>query len=591
MVSIRVAAAQINTTVGDIRGNVDLINKYINHAIDMHADIVAFPELTVPGYPPEDLVWRRDYIKANQDALKEIAKTSKNILSIIGFISSENGSLYNSAAGLFNGKRIFTYNKINLPNYGVFDEKRYFESGSEYVVIKYLETILGVNICEDLWKNPGPSETQASRGAQLIININSSPYEMGKNQKRIDLLTSMSKRNKCFALYVNQVGGQDELVFDGGNMLSGPNGELIASTSTFEENLLFADIDIGEVVKSRSDSTSKTNGNGNTKPFIIPQKIVSIEKEYANQALKEYADQNQKTRLRPTTVIKTNKLENIYKALILGTRDYVYKTGFSQVFIGVSGGIDSALVAVIAMDAIGPQNVVAVSMPSRYSSQSSITDAEILCKKIGVRLITLSIERAHSAFESILSDTFKDTESGSTEENIQSRIRGSLIMALANKFNCLVLTTGNKSEMATGYATLYGDMAGAFGVIKDVPKTLVYELAEHRNSIGPGAPIPDNILKKEPSAELKPNQKDSDTLPPYNQLDRIIDYYVEQRMEPNTIVQTELKKSDGVTRETIDKIVKLIDLNEYKRRQSPPGIKITGLSFGRDRRLPLATKW
>ena len=591
MVSIRVAAAQINTTVGDIRGNVDLINKYINHAIDMHADIVAFPELTVPGYPPEDLVWRRDYIKANQDALKEIAKTSKNILSIIGFISSENGSLYNSAAGLFNGKRIFTYNKINLPNYGVFDEKRYFESGSEYVVIKYLETILGVNICEDLWKNPGPSETQASRGAQLIININSSPYEMGKNQKRIDLLTSMSKRNKCFALYVNQVGGQDELVFDGGNMLSGPNGELIASTSTFEENLLFADIDIGEVVKSRSDSTSKTNGNGNTKPFIIPQKIVSIEKEYANQALKEYADQNQKTRLRPTTVIKTNKLENIYKALILGTRDYVYKTGFSQVFIGVSGGIDSALVAVIAMDAIGPQNVVAVSMPSRYSSQSSITDAEILCKKIGVRLITLSIERAHSAFESILSDTFKDTESGSTEENIQSRIRGSLIMALANKFNCLVLTTGNKSEMATGYATLYGDMAGAFGVIKDVPKTLVYELSEHRNSIGPGAPIPDNILKKEPSAELKPNQKDSDTLPPYNQLDRIIDYYVEQRMEPNTIVQTELKKSDGVTRETIDKIVKLIDLNEYKRRQSPPGIKITGLSFGRDRRLPLATKW
>jgi NAD+ synthase (glutamine-hydrolysing) len=583
MVSIRVAAAQINTTVGDIRGNVDLINEYINYAIRMDADIVAFPELTVPGYPPEDLVWRRDYVKANQDALNEIAQTSKNILSIIGFISSENGSLYNSAAGLFNGKKIFTYKKINLPNYGVFDEKRYFEPGSEYVVIKYLETILGINICEDLWENPGPSETQVSRGAQLIININSSPYEIEKHQKRIDLLTSMSKRNKCFSLYVNQVGGQDELVFDGGNMLSNPNGELIASTSTFEESLLLADINMAEVVKSRSNNTSKTSGNGNTKPFVISQKIASIEKDGA--------DQKQKISLRPTTVIKINKLENIYKALILGTRDYVYKTGFSQVFIGVSGGIDSALVAVIAMDAIGPQNVVAVSMPSRYSSQSSITDTEILCKKIGVRLITLSIERAHSAFESILSDTFRDTTSGSTEENIQSRIRGSLIMALANKFNCLVLTTGNKSEMATGYATLYGDMAGAFGVIKDVPKTLVYELAEHRNSIGPGTPIPDNILKKEPSAELKPNQKDSDTLPPYNQLDRIIDYYVEQRMDPNTIVQTELKKPDGVTRETIDKIVKLIDLNEYKRRQSPLGIKITGLSFGRDRRLPLATKW
>ena len=312
-------------------------------------------------------------------------------------------------------------------------------------------------------------------------------------------------------------------------------------------------------------------------------KIASIEKDAT--------DRKQKIGIRPKTVIKTNKLENIYKALILGTRDYVYKTGFSQVFIGVSGGIDSALVAVIAMDAIGPQNVIAVNMPSRYSSQSSITDTEILCKKIGVRLITLSIEKAHSAFESILSDTFRNTESGSTEENIQSRIRGSLIMALANKFNCLVLTTGNKSEMATGYATLYGDMAGAFGVIKDVPKTLVYELAEHRNSIGPGVPIPDNILKKEPSAELKPNQKDSDMLPPYNQLDRIIDYYVEQRMEPSTIIQAELKKPDGATRETIDKILRLIDLNEYKRIQSPPGIKIRGLSFGRDRRLPLATKW
>jgi len=579
--TLRVAAAQINTTVGDIDGNSRLIEEWIGRAEEQGVELVAFPELTITGYPPEDLVLYDNFIDANKSALSRIAATVGNIVALVGFVDSEDGKLYNAAAVLHNRKIVATYRKIHLPNYGVFDERRYFTAGNECPVLSIRGIKVGLNICEDIWESVGPSEVQCANGAQILVNLNSSPYESGKQGHRVDIVTDLSHRNRVFTLYANQIGGQDELVFDGGSMLAGPDGELLGTSPRFEESLLVADIDVGTLDKSRLQHQS----------FAIPQdELDSIGQPSFIEIDLPYPKKHPK--LQDLSIHRLDRLEAVYRALLVGTRDYLKKTGFKKVAIAVSGGIDSAIVTAIAADAIGAENVVGVALPSRYSSEGSITDAQDLCSRLGVELWNIPIEPGHSAFEEMLSEPFEGTDPGLAEENTQSRIRGNLMMTIANKFGWLVLTTGNKSEMATGYATLYGDMAGAYAVIKDVPKTLVYELCHHRNKRGPGSPIPLAIIEKPPSAELRPDQLDEDSLPPYDQLDRIIHSYIEERLSPDRIIEDEhALGDDGASEAVIRRIVRLIDINEYKRRQSPPGVKITGLAFGKDRRLPIASRW
>ena len=579
--TIRVAAAQINTAVGDIDGNARLIEEWIGLAEEQGADLVAFPELTITGYPPEDLVLYDNFIAANRAALGQVALMVGDIVALVGFVESEDGKLFNSAAVLHQRKIVATYRKIHLPNYGVFDERRYFTAGDECPVLSIRGIKIGVNVCEDIWEPVGPSEVQCAAGAQIIVNLNASPYESGKQGHRVEIVTGLSHRNRVYTLYVNQVGGQDELVFDGGSMLTGPSGELIGTAARFEESMLVADI----------DTSSLENLRLNHQAQAVPQDVLDgiavasvVELDVPLPA--------GRPRLPELSIHRLDRLEAVYRALIMGTADYLKKTGFGKVAIAVSGGIDSALVTAIAVDAIGAENIVGVALPSRYSSEGSVVDAEELCSRLGVELWRIPIEPGHVAFEEMLREAFDGTEPGLSEENMQARIRGNLMMSIANKFGWLVLTTGNKSEMAIGYATLYGDMAGAYAVIKDVPKTLVYELCDHRNRRGPGSPIPQAIIDKPPSAELRPGQLDEDSLPPYDQLDRIIHMYIEERMSPDLVVQKEQALPEGgATEATVRRVVRLIDINEYKRRQSPPGVKITGLAFGKDRRLPIASGW
>ena len=579
--TIRIAAAQINTTVGDIDGNARLVADWVGLAQEQGADLVAFPELTITGYPPEDLVLYDNFIAANRAALGRIALAVSNIVALVGFVDSEDGNLFNAIAVLHRREVVATYRKIHLPNYGVFDERRYFTAGNECPILSIRGIKIGVNICEDIWEPVGPPEVQCAAGAQIIVNLNASPYESGKQGNRVKIVTELSHRNRVYTLYVNQIGGQDELVFDGGSMLAGPGGELVGTAARFEESLLVADIDIASLERLRLRHQAQAVPQDELDQIALP-KIVELDMPVP-------ADRPQLPEL---SVHRLDRLEAIYRALILGTGDYLKKTGFRKVAVAVSGGIDSALVTAIAVDAIGAENIVGVALPSRYSSEGSIVDAADLCSRLGVELWKIPIEPGHSAFEEMLTEVFAGTEPGIAEENTQARIRGNLMMSIANKFGWLVLTTGNKSEMATGYATLYGDMAGAFAVIKDVPKTLVYELCDHRNRRGPGSPIPQAIIDKPPSAELRPEQFDADSLPPYEQLDRIIHMYIEDRMSPELIVQREQAlPEDGANEATVRRVVRLIDINEYKRRQSPPGVKITGLAFGKDRRLPIASRW
>ena len=580
---LRIAAAQINTTVGDIDGNSRLIEKWIGLAEEQGADLVAFPELTITGYPPEDLVLYKNFIDENKAALSRIASRVGNIVAVVGFVDSEDEGtkLFNAAAVIHNRKIVATYRKIHLPNYGVFDERRYFTPGNECPVLSIRGIKVGVNICEDIWEQIGPSEVQCAAGAQILINLNSSPYESGKQGHRVDIVTELSRRNRVYTLYTNQIGGQDELVFDGGSMIAGPDGELLGTAARFEESLLVADIDAAALdelrLQHQSHAISQTELDRIGQSTLVEIPLAAPD---AHPKLPELS------------IHSLDRLDAVYRALVLGTRDYLGKTGFKKVAIAVSGGIDSAIVTAIAADALGAENVVGVALPSRYSSEGSITDAEDLCSRLGVELWKIPIEPGHSAFEEMLSEAFEGTEPGLSEENIQARVRGNLMMSIANKFGWLVLTTGNKSEMATGYATLYGDMAGAYAVIKDVPKTLVYELCDHRNRRGPGSPIPAAIIEKPPSAELRPDQLDEDSLPPYDQLDRVIHMYIEERMSPDLIIQKEqVLGINGASEAVIRRIVRLIDINEYKRRQSPPGVKITGLAFGKDRRLPIASGW
>ncbi len=502
-------------------------------------------------------------------------------MALVGFVDSEDGKLFNAAAVLYRQKIVATYRKIYLPNYGVFDERRYFTAGNECPILSIRGIKVGINICEDIWEPVGPAEVQCAAGAQIIVNLNASPYESGKQGHRVDIVTGLSRRNRVYTLYANQIGGQDELVFDGGSMLAAPGGELIGTAARFEESLLVADIDVASLEKSRLNRQAQSVPQDELDNIATPA-IVELDVPVPAE----------RPQLPELSIHRLDRIEAVYRALILGTKDYLKKTGFRKVAIAVSGGIDSALVTAIAVDAIGAENVVGVALPSRYSSEGSIVDAEDLCSRLGVELWKIPIEPGHTAFEEMLAEVFEGTEPGLSEENTQARIRGNLMMSIANKFGWLVLPTGNKSEMATGYATLYGDMAGAFAVIKDVPKTLVYELCDHRNMRGPGSPIPQAIIKKPPSAELRPDQLDQDSLPPYDQLDRVIHMYIEERMSPDLIVQNEQAlPAGGASEATVRRVVRLIDINEYKRRQSPPGVKITGLAFGRDRRLPIASGW
>ena len=518
---LRIALAQINTTVGDFDGNVKKILGAVDTARTFKADIVTLPELAICGYPPEDLLFKPQFIQANLQSLRKVIEASNGITAVVGFVDSD-GDIYNAAALISDGKLIGTYHKMYLPNYGVFDENRYFRAGTECPVYVVNGVGIGINICEDI--------------------------------------------------YNNLIGGQDELVFDGHSCIFDERGNLITRGKQFEEDFIVADLDIESVFRARlhdprwrkeSPVLEKT-GWHQTKT------IVSLT-----------PSTNPKPLLKPRDVVALDPVAEVYQALVLGTGDYIRKNGFEKVVIGLSGGVDSAIVAAIAVDALGKDNVIGISMPSRYSSTGSVTDTKALVKNLGIKLKTIAIEKPFQAYLDTLTESFTGTKSDSAEENLQARVRGNLLMALSNKFGWLVLTTGNKSEMATGYTTLYGDMAGGFAVIKDVPKTLVYKLVKYRNAQVGYDLIPAPIIDKPPSAELRPDQKDSDSLPPYEVLDSILTAYVEDDKSVDQIV------SLGFDKATVQKTAKLVDRSEYKRRQAPPGVKITGRAFGRDRRLPL----
>jgi NAD+ synthase (glutamine-hydrolysing) len=584
--TLRIALAQVNTAVGDIDGNARLIIDTMAKAREDGAELVAFPELAITGYPPEDLVLHHRFVADNLAALDRVASEAHGIAAIVGFVdgSPERGEpAYNAAAFLHEGAIASVYRKIHLPNYGVFDEERYFERGTECPVIDFGGVRIGVSICEDVWEPIGPAEVERDFGAEINININASPFERGKDGVRRNLIGDLARRNQIFACYVNQVGGQDELVFDGTSLVYGPDGSLIAEGERFSEDMLVVDLDLDRVSNIRSGSA----WNGPSSAELAA--IGNASKLSLSRASSSAPEPAPSIEASPPAELLSEEAE-VYRALVLGTRDYALKSGFKKAVIALSGGIDSTLTAVIAVDALGAENVLCVAMPSRYSSDGSVTDAEDLSKRVGIQLWNLPIEPAHAAFEEILEEKLRGTEPNVAEENVQSRVRGNVIMTISNKFGYLVLTTGNKSEFATGYATLYGDMAGGYAVIKDVPKTLVFRLCEYRNATGPGAPIPRSVIDKPPSAELRPDQLDSDSLPPYEILDRILEHYIEDLWDAPEIIAEE-DGLDGGDEATVRRVLQMVDRNEYKRRQSPPGVKITQLAFGRDRRMPIASRY
>jgi len=575
---VRIGLAQINTTVGDLAGNIDRIRDTIDHARAEGCHIVAFPELAVTGYPPEDLVLRRSFCESSRESVESLVPASSGIVAIVGFVDWANGDAYNAAAVLIDGEWVDTYHKQRLPNYGVFDEERYFAAGDRVPVYQLGELRFGVSICEDIWYPGAPLDDMALGGAELCININGSPYHRGKALARERMIATRASDNLIAIAYLNLAGGQDELVFDGASMVFDAEGRLVARAPQFEEHFLIAEVDLDAVAQRRMHDPRRRVELRDREEFL-DYEVVDI--PYAESLPR--LDERQP---RPGEVVRLmDDHAEVWNALVLGTRDYLAKTGFRQVLIGLSGGIDSSVVAAVAVDALGPENVIGVSMPSRYSSDHSISDAEELAANLGIRCLSIPIEPAHAAMLEMIADAFEGTEPGTAEENLQSRQRGNVMMTLSNKFaRSIVLTTGNKSEMACGYATLYGDMAGGYAVIKDVPKTLVFDLARWRNTQGERPVIPENVITKPPSAELKPDQFDQDTLPPYEVLDPIIEAYVE---DDRTVAEI---AAMGFDEAIVRRTVAMIDRNEYKRRQTPPGVKITPRAFGRDRRLPLAAR-
>ena len=531
----RIALGQLDLTVGDLAGNVARMADAAQRATEAGADLVCFPELAITGYPPEDLVLRREFVDDNLEALRSLAsKAATSCPVVVGFVDRTDAGIHNAAALLERGDIRARYHKVQLPNFGVFDERRYFTPGADAVRVTVRDTELGLSVCEDAWHDGLPFSRLA--GVPLIVNINGSPFHRGKIHDRETILRDRARQTGAWIAYVNAVGGQDELVFDGGSMMVAPDGSVKHRATMFTEDLLIVDIHGGA----------------------------------------SFADDRPAWPEGP---------EEVYRALVVGLRDYVRKNGFSEVVLGLSGGIDSAIVATLAADALGPGAVRALAMPSPYSSPESVEDAVDCATRLGIRIDTVGIETAFDAYRHALAEVFAGTKEGVAEENLQARVRGNLLMAISNKFGSIVLATGNKSEYAVGYSTLYGDMAGGFAPIKDVPKTLVYELANWRNAEagrdGETAPIPERTITKPPSAELRPDQKDTDSLPPYEVLDPVIEAYVEDDISVDEMVER------GIERDLARRVVHMVDRAEYKRRQAAPGVKITPKAFGRDRRMPI----
>jgi NAD+ synthase (glutamine-hydrolysing) len=573
---LRLGLAQINPTVGDLEGNARKIRDYIAQAEAEGVELLAFPELALTGYPPEDLLLKPSFISANLEALAALAERIKGLTVVIGFVDRDQ-DIYNAAAVIREGRIVGVHRKVFLPNYSVFDEDRYFAAGRETFVFRDGPLAFGVSICEDIWYPDGPARLQTlSGGAQLALNIAASPYYLGRGAERERMLAARAADQVAIVAFCNLVGGQDELVFDGRSVIFDEQGQLLARGKQFEEDLLIADLDLERVFNRRlHDPRRRKERLGYT--------LEGVELRAVELAFRG-------TRPRPQGVLapriepELSPEEEAYRALVLGTRDYARKNGFKKAVLGLSGGIDSALVAAIAADALGKENVVGVFMPSRFSSQASREDAQAVAKNLGIELLSIGIDETYRAYLEMLAGPFAGTEPGVAEENIQARIRGNILMALSNKFGWLVLNTGNKSELSLGYTTLYGDMAGGFAVLKDVPKTLVYRLARYRNSVS--KVIPERVLEKPPSAELRPDQLDEADLPaPYAVLDQILKAYVEEDRGLREIVEL------GFPEETVRRVIELVDKNEYKRRQSPPGIRITPRAFGRDRRLPITNRF
>jgi NAD+ synthase (glutamine-hydrolysing) len=563
----RIAVAQINCTVGDLEGNCRKIVSHIEQARGFGADVVTFPELTVTGYPPEDLLLKPKFVEDNLKAIRTVATAVPDMVAVVGFVNRKEKKIYNSAAIIYRGEIRGVYNKSLLPNYGVFDEIRYFTQGEKPLVFTYGSMLFGVNICEDIWFKRGPTGMQSQSGARIIFNVNASPYHAGKIRLREEIVKARAIENSVYIVYTNLVGGQDELVFDGQSFVMDENGKIVAKALAFKEDLLMVDIPRLSLIPSPVPGTRSNQNAPALRPVEIDRGSESGERKVIPPRKHEPID----------------PVREVYEALTLGLRDYVRKNGFRGVTIGLSGGIDSALVAALAVDALGSENVTGVSMPFRYTSRASEEDARELAKNLNIRLLEVPVASIYDAYISTLKPFFGELRPDVTEENLQARVRGNLLMALSNKFGWLVLTTGNKSEMSVGYATLYGDMAGGFAVIKDVPKTLVYSLSRYRNSVSYA--IPERIITRPPSAELRPDQKDSDTLLPYDELDPILKAYIEEDKTAEEIMVP------LVPRDAILRTVNMVDLSEYKRRQSPPGIKITPKAFGKDRRMPITNRY
>jgi NAD+ synthase (glutamine-hydrolysing) len=569
---MRVALAQINATVGDIAGNEAKVREQLARAREAGAQLALFPELAVTGYPPEDLLLKEHFLADARAAVERIAADAQGIVALVGFPERAD-DVYNAAAVLADGSLQGIYRKVNLPNYGVFDELRYFQRGPGGAIIDVDGVKVGLTVCEDIWV-PGPPMTdEALAGARLVLNISASPYQAGKGRLREQMIAQRARDSLAAVAFCALVGGQDELVFDGHSFVVDHDGEVIARAAQFAEELLVCDVDVEAAGAARLRDTRARPAAREVAPEVAD--LGSFSTEGGSDAAAPGG---------PVAERLDDDAE-IYAALVLGTRDYVTKSGFQHVVIGLSGGIDSTLVALVAVDALGPDCVTCVTMPSPYSSEGTRGDAFKLAENLGVELLELPIGEAMAGYEDLLADVFAGREPDITEENLQARIRGNLLMALSNKFGWLVLTTGNKSEMSVGYSTLYGDSAGGFAVIKDVPKLLVYRLVAERGRRDPESPVPESIVTRAPSAELRPDQRDQDSLPPYEVLDAILEGYVEQDLGREQLIARGLPEAD------VDRVIRLVDLSEYKRRQNPPGIKVTSKAFGRDRRVPIVNRY
>jgi NAD+ synthase (glutamine-hydrolysing) len=577
MPHLRLAAAQLDTVVGDLSGNVDRILDALAAAEAAGADVCVVPELAIPGYPPEDLLLKPTFVADNVAALEKVAAATGQCAIVVGYVGAtpDGQGLSNAAAICAGGQVVGIYRKRFLPNYGVFDEQRwFFPSTDTPTLFGVAGAWVGISVCEDVWFAEGPVAQQGRAGADVVVNLNASPYNRGRRNERLAMLRGRVEEAGCAIAYVNQVGGQDELVFDGDSLIVGADGTLLASGAQFATDLVVVDIPVA----GRAGRAGLDVEDSRTDAPPLPRVIATEPRGADRTALPSTA---------PRPVLSDEA--EVYTALVLGTRDYLGKNGFTEAVIGLSGGIDSSLVAAIAVDALGPSRVHGISMPSRYSSDGSLSDAQALADHLGIDLRVVPIEEAHVAFTSMLTGVLGGEPTGLTDENLQSRLRGVLLMGVSNAKGWIVLTTGNKSEMATGYSTLYGDSAGGFAVIKDVPKTLVYELCRYRNAQavreGRPGPIPESVLDKPPSAELRPDQRDDQSLPPYEELDPVLQGYVEGDRTAADLV------AEGFDPAVVDQVVRLVDGSEYKRRQMPPGVRITTKAFGKDRRMPITNHY